>query len=388
MTGHIRRRGKASWELKFELGRDPVTGKRLTRYQSFRGTKREAEKKLIELLGQAEAGLLVKRSKETLGDYVARWTRDWVPAHVTPKTGERYLELLRLHVCPRLGALPLQRVRPAHLSELYATLLREGRGDGRGLAARTVGHCHRVLHRVLAVAVAEELLPHNPADRVKPPRVEAQEIEILAEEQVGMVLGKLHGRVLYPIVALALATGLRRGELLALTWGNLDFEASRLRVDRALEETKGGLRFKPPKTRHGRRTVSLAPWIVSELREHRKAHQEQRIRLGIGQLPNDALVFPNANDEPRSPNSLSKEWRRMAARLELPAVNFHAFRHTHASQLIAAGMDVLTISRRLGHSSPTITLNIYAHLFSNTDNEAAQIVERAFGGIASQTSPA
>ena len=110
--GHIRQRGQQSWELKFDLGRDPVTGKRLTRYQSFRGTKREAEKKLIELLGQAETGSLLKRSAETLGDYISRWTRDWVPAHVTPKTGERYRELLRLHVCPRLGALPLQKLRP------------------------------------------------------------------------------------------------------------------------------------------------------------------------------------------------------------------------------------------------------------------------------------
>jgi integrase len=381
MRGHIRRRGTASWELKFDLGRDPVTGKRLTRYQSFRGTKREAEKKLVELLGQAETGSLVKRSAETLGHYITRWTRDWVPAHVTPKTGERYRELLVLHVCPRLGALPLQKLRPAHLNELYATLLGEGRSDGRGLAARTVGHCHRVLHRALAIAVAEELLPNNPADRVKPPRVQAREIEILNGEQVAAVLAKLRGAGLYPIVALALATGLRRGELLALTWGHLDLEAAKLRVDRSLEETKAGLRVKPPKTRHGRRTVSLAPWIVHELREHRKAHQEQRIRLGIGQLSNDALVFPNVNGEPRSPNSLSKEWRRIAKRLKLPTVNLHAFRHTHASQLIAAGMDVLTISRRLGHSSPTVTLGVYAHLFSNTDDEAARIVERAFGGL-------
>lgn len=384
MTGHIRRRGKASWELKFDLGRDPVTGKRLTRYQSFRGTKREAEKKLIELLGQAETGSLVKRSAETLGDYITRWTRDWVPAHVTPKTGERYRDLLRLHVCPRLGALPLQKLRPAHLSGLYATLLREGRCDGGGLAARTVGHCHRVLHRALAIAVAEELLPNNPADRVKPPRVQAREIEILNGEQVAAILAKLRGRGLYLVVALALATGLRRGELLALTWGHLDLEAAKLRVERSLEETKSGLRLKEPKTRHGLRTVSLAPWLVRELREHRKTHQEQRIRVGVGQLSNDALVFPNVNGEPRSPNSLSKEWRRTAKRLKLPTVNFHAFRHTHASQLIAAGMDVLTIARRLGHGSPTVTLAVYAHLFSNTDDEAARIVERAFGGLSAE----
>ena len=384
MRGHIRRRGTASWELKFDLGTDPVTGKRLTRYHSFKGTKREAEKKLIELLGQVETGSLVKRSAETLDDYITRWVRDWVPAHVTPKTGERYRELLRLHICPRLGALPLQKLRPAHLSGLHATLLREGRSDGEGLAARTVGHCHRVLHRVLAVAVTEELLPHNPADRVKPPRVEPQEIGILTEEQVGTVLNKLRGRALYPIVALALATGLRRGELLALTWADLDLELAKIRVERSLEQTKAGLRFKPPKTRHSRRSVSLSPWIIRDLRAHRKGLQEQRLQLGLGHLAADALVFLNADGVARSPNALSKEWRRTAAQLGLPGVNFHAFRHTHVSQLIAAGLDVLTISRRLGHASSTVTLGVYGHLFSNTDDEAARIVERAFGPLVAE----
>jgi integrase len=205
-----------------------------------------------------------------------------------------------------------------------------------------------------------------------------------AEDQVADVLGKLRGRALYPIVALALATGLRRGELLALTWCDIDLDAGKLGVERSLEQTKAGLHFKPPKTRHGRRAVSLSPWIVRDLRAHRKAQQEQRMRLGLGQLPNDALLFTNAVSGPRSPNAMSKEWTRTAAQLKLPRVNFHAFRHTHASHLIAAGMDVLTISRRLGHGSPTITLGVYGHLFSNTDDEAARIIEKAFGGIASE----
>lgn len=108
------------------------------------------------------------------------------------------------------------------------------------------------------------------------------------------------------------------------------------------------------------------------------------MRLGLGQLPDDALLFTNLEDGPRSPNAMSKEWVGTAAQLKLPRVNFHAFRHTHASQLIAARMDVLTISRRLGHGSPTITLGVYGHLFSNTDDEAARLMERAFGAISAE----
>src|SRR5207248_3504577 len=138
----------------------------------------------------------------------------------------------RIHIRPQLGAILLQKLRPASLGELYAKLLREGRGEGRGLAPRTVGHVHRVLHKALAVAVDWELVPTNAADRAKPPRVVAGEVEILSEDQVTAVLTRLRGRALYPIVALALATGLRRGELLALNWGNVELDAARLRVER------------------------------------------------------------------------------------------------------------------------------------------------------------
>jgi integrase len=333
------------------------------------------------LLAQVNNSTFIEPSKDTVGEYLDRWERDWVSGNVSRKTGERYIELVETHIRPQLGGIQLQKLRPANLAELYARLLREGRGGGRGLAARSVGHVHRVLHKALAVAVDWEMVPANAADRVKPPRVTERELEILTEDQVATVLNKLRGRTLYPLVALALATGMRRGELLALSWGHVDLDAAKLRVERSLEQTGEGLHFKAPKTRRGRRPVSLSPWIVRDLRAHRRAQQERRMQLGMGQLPDDGLVFPDLEGELRRPNATTKEWTRTIAQLKLPRVKFQALRHTHASQLIAAGMDVLTISRRLGHSSPTITLNVYGHLFSNTDDEAARIMERAFGGI-------
>jgi len=382
MKGHIRARGPGAWELKFDVQSD--TGERKTRYVTVRGGKRAAQKKLTELLDQANRGTLVEATRITVGAYIERWVRDWVAINVSRKTGERYRELLMTHIAPRLGSIQLQQLRPAHLGELYATLLREGRGPDRGLSPRTTGHVHRVLHKALAVAVDWELIAGNPADRVKPPRVVANEVEILTEDQVGRVLAALRGRALYAIVALALATGLRRGELLALAWDHVDLDTAKLRVERSLEQTKAGLEFKPPKTRHGRRSVALSPWIVRDLRSLRRQQQEQHLKLGLGQLAGEALLFPSwdsGSPRPRSPNALTKEWSRIAAQLGITRINLHALRHTHASQLIANGMDILTISRRLGHGSPTITLGVYGHLFANTDDQAAQIMERAFGRI-------
>jgi integrase len=289
-------------------------------------------------------------------------------------------------VRPYLGQVQIQKLRPVDLNELYAKLLREGRcikqdaGDAvsRGLSGRTVGHVHRVLHRALGHAVKWAVVQQNAGDHVDPPRLEAAEIEILRDGEVAALLEKLRGRSLYLIAEFGLATGMRRGEMLALRWQDVDFAGGKVRVERSLEQTKaGGLRFKAPKTKRGRRTISVPLSTLAALRAHRKGQQERWLALGLGKLRDDALVFATWNGRPRTPNALSKDWSETMADLGLK-ITLHALRHTHASQLIAAGMDVVTISRRLGHASPTITLNIYGHLFSNTDDRAAEIMELAF----------
>jgi integrase len=243
-----------------------------------------------------------------------------------------------------------------------------------------------VLHKALRVGVEWSVLQRNAADIVSPPKVEGGEIEILSEDQARTVLQKLRGHALHTFVLTGLATGMRRGELLALRWRDVDLDAGKLRVEQSLEQTRAqGLRFKPPKTRHGRRTITLPALVITQLRAHRKAQQEHRLALGIGRTPEDALVFCGWDGTPRSPNAVTKEWSRAVATLDLPRANLHALRHTHASQLIASGMDVLTVSRRLGHGSPTITLGVYGHLFSNSDDRAAQVIESAFGGDRSKT---
>jgi integrase len=381
MTGHVRKRGAQTWELKFDVGTDPLTGKRITRYSNFKGTKRDAQKQLAGLIAAAEKGELVDRSKTTLAAFLDRWQRDWAASNVSPKTFERYEELIRCHVYPHLGAAQLQKLKPLHFAELYAKLLRSE--DGPGLAPRTVGHVHRVLHLALGHAVEWGLRTSNPVS-VKPPKVEGAEIEILSEDQVPVVLRALRGRPIYQLAVLALTTGVRRGELLALRWRDVDLDAARLKIEQSLEETKMGLRFKPPKTKHGRRTISLPAVVVTELRILRKTHIEERLKFGQGRLPEDVLVFGTLDEKPRSPNSVSKEWVRTITQLNLPRVSLHALRHTHASQLIASGMDVLTISRRLGHGSPTITLAVYGHLFLNSDDRAAQVMEAAFALIGTE----
>jgi integrase len=385
MSGHIRRRGAGSWELKFDAGRDPLTGKRVTKYRAFKGTRAEAKAELVRLINSAHQGDYIDPSKTTLGEFLDRWLRDWATINVGAKTRERYEELISAHVQPYINAIPIQKLQPVHLAGLYAKLLREGNKQrglkaGTGLAARTVGNVHRAIHKALKVGVDWGIIQRNAAEVARPPKVDHKELEILSAEQAATLLQKLKGRPLYPIVVLGLATGMRRGELLALRWRDVDLDGAKLRVEQSLEQTKAGLRFKAPKTKHGRRTISLAPSVAAGLRTHWKQQQEDRLRFGLGKAPEDALVFPKWDGAPRVPTTTSTEWTRTLAQLGLPGVSLHVLRHTHASQLIASGIDVLTISRRLGHGSPTITLSVYGHLF-NTNDQAADVIERAFGRV-------
>lgn len=238
MTGHVRRRGERSWELKFDLGTDPATGKRLTRYHSFKGTKRGAEAELTRLKASADKGDYVDPSKTTLAVFLDGWEA-WAATQVSAKTLERYKELLTHHVRPHLGATRVQRLKPINFAELYGKLQR-AKPEGAGLAPRTVGHVHRLLHRALGHAVKWNVITSNPIDAAEPPRVERTEIEILPPEDIRRVLQALRGRALYPVAVLALATGMRRGELAALRWGDVDFDGGKVRVERSLEQTNSG----------------------------------------------------------------------------------------------------------------------------------------------------
>jgi integrase len=334
--GSVIRRGKSSWRIKFEAGdRDPVTGKRRTRYVTLRGTKKEAQAEFVRLLAQVDAGTAVDPSRITVGGYIRTWLDG--ATHPAPKTAERYRELVEKQIVPRLGEIPLQRLRPARLAEWHAELLRSGGRDGRPLAPRTVGHAHRVLHSALARAAKLELVSRNVAAVLAPPAVVQQETESLTDAQIADTLAKLQGHVLYSIAVTALGTGMRRGELCGLRWQDVDLDAALVVVEHSLEETDAGLRLKSPKSRHGRRRITLPESVVTELRAHRVKQLEMRLVLGAGRPSPTDYVFDHGDGSPRSPDTLSQQWKRAATALGLPPISFHGLRHTHASALIAAG---------------------------------------------------
>jgi integrase len=371
MKGHIRERSPGHWAIVIDV-RD-ATGKRKRRWHSFAGTKRQAQVECARLISELNGGAHIDPSKVTVTEFLDHFQRDWIAVHTGARTAERYRDALA-HARRHLGEQPLQKVRPADVASLYAALSRAG------LAPRTIGLVHRVLHRALGQAKTWGILRENVTEIIKPPRAPDQEKQILQPDRARELLEALRGHPLYMLASLALATGARRNELLALRWQDVDLDRGHLRIETALEQTRAhGIRIKAPKTRKGRRTISLPARAVTELRGHWRAQQEQRLALGIGKAPADSPVLATLDGKPQSPGAITKAWSRAMVEIGMPDAGLHSLRHTHVSTLIAAGMDILTISRRIGHASVKVTLDTYGHLIHGTDDRAAQIMDAAFG---------
>jgi integrase len=246
--------------------------------------------------------------------------------------------------------------------------------EKRGLSAQTVLHVHRTLSQALAHAVRLGVLFKNPARQVKPPRPPSREIKMLDKGEIATVLNAAKGIGLYVPVLLAVTTGIRRGELLALRWSDIDLKAATLTVNHSLERINGKFEFKPPKTRKSRRTISLPAITIEALREHRRVQLEERFKFGLGR-DSGALVVSRADGLPIDPDTLSKSFRRLVAAAKVTPITFHGLRHTHISHLLMEGVHVKVVSERAGHANVNTTLTVYAAYIPNMQADAALRVD-------------
>jgi integrase len=374
MKGHIRERSPGHWAIILDV-RDPETGERRRKWHSFKGTKREAQNECARLITTMDGGAYVEPAKTTLGQFLERWI-EYMASQVAPRTHERYAEIARKNIVPLLGNAVLTKLRPEQISSAYAKALTAGRRDGGGgLSPRTVHHMHRILRQALEQAARWNMLARNPADAVRPPKVERAAMQTYDLPETAALIEAARGtRMLIPTL-LAVLCGLRRGEVLAVRWRHIDLEIGQVGIVESLEQTRAGLRFK--ETKSGRaRTVALSATVIDELRGHRARQAQELLRLGIRLSPN-TLVAARPDGEPMQPRSLTHEWEKLTMRRGLRRIRFHDLRHAHATHLLASGVHPKIASERLGHSSVGITLDLYSHVTRGMQVDAAALVDAA-----------
>jgi integrase len=369
MRGQIIEKSKSVWLIRIQQ-RD-ANGKRKSFSETFKGTKSEAEKQLTKKLGALDNGTLNTNSKQTLNEYLDLWLETIAKPRLHRRTFGDYKDLMRLHVRDSLGSIKLSDLKAIHIQKLYGELQTE-----KKLAARRVRYVHAVLSSALRKAVELDILSRNVAKLVQLPKQTKKEMDVLTEDECGLFLDALKGERLETMFSLALATGLRPEEYLALQWKDVDFDKQTASVRRAvIRLPKSKWYFSEPKTKSSRRTLPLPVTLVKELRTHRRKQNEERLKLGAAWQNHD-LVFPSEVGTPSTHSNITQVYKRVLKNAELrTSLRLYDLRHSHATLLLKAGVHAKVVSERLGHSTIALTLDVYSHVLPSMQAEAAAHLE-------------
>jgi integrase len=367
MKGSKQERSPGVWRLRVFIGPDPVTGNPRQVTRTFRGTKKDADTALAGFLTDVSRGSVPAVASMTVAEYLEQWLEHIKPNR-SPATIRGYrFKIDRINRC--LGSVRLDKLTPQHLDRAYRVWLDEG------LHPSSVHHQHRVLSAALHQAVKWQLIPSSPTAMASPPARHTGTPSIPSTDILLKLISAAEERgdpVLAAVISVAVTTGLRRGELSGLRWGDVDFEARRLQVRRSVRnDIHGGWIVGPTKT-HQVRRIALDDFTVSVLQTHQAHALEWASDAGVA-LDDDGYVFtldPRGVD-PLTPDRLTGGFRRLCNAIGVSGMTLHTLRHFSARMLIASGRDVRTIAGRLGHSDATTTLRVYAHMVEGRDQDAA-----------------
>jgi integrase len=368
MRGSLRQRGEGTWQIRL-TDHDPASGQRKWRSVTLRGTKKQAEAELTRLLRDMDTGTFTVPTKVTVREFLDKWLADHVAVDVPKKsTRDGYARKVRNHILPALGGILLSKLTPVKVQEFYRAKL------DSGLSTTSVNDIHRVLHRALEIAVKWGLVGKNVCDATEPPKKRRVEMQIWTPEECQRFLAVARQNRYHALLATAIYTGLRQGELLGLRWRDLDLDAGVFVVQQTLEKAGTAPIFGTPKTPQSRRTVPLSPELVLLLRQWKAKQNEER--LSAGPLYRDyGLIFTIPGGAPISRHNFGRrDFARLIQVANVPTIRFHDLRHSFASLLLGANVDLKIVSEMLGHSNIGITADTYGHLRLGVKRQAASVV--------------
>jgi integrase len=355
--GSLHQRPNGTWRAQLS-----VSGRRISK--GFK-TKAEAQEWLRSMQTQVERGFDYQAGKITLAEYLPQWLESHAVS-LRPKTADQYRRVIEKHILPHIGDIQVKNLRIARVEQFYGELVQSG------LGVRTVRIVHAILHNALEKALRYGLVVSNPTHGAALPRYRHGEMQVMDESQVTRFLVAAQDSPYLALYHLALTTGMRQGELLGLKWTDLQWHSGALLVQRQVQDIRGqGTIYQEPKTRSGRRTIKLGEVTLQTLRLHREHQQLLKASAGNRWKEND-LIFPSKVGTPRDPSNLRLDFKRVLEKAGLPKIRFHDLRHTAASLMLNHGVPVIVASKRLGHSKPSITLDIYGHLYQEMQDEVAR----------------
>ena len=372
MSFHNSLRKDGRWEGRAVVGYDdkglPVTKNVLAKTKAECAAKLKALQSSIKTPApvQPKPGIL-------LSDWLNHWYQGFKKPNLRPNTQMSYERRIYQHIIPKLGGIQLDKLTTSDIQQFYAEQKKSGRLlqpelYGEGLSDQTVRGIHTTLHAALDKAVSEKLIFRNPADGCRLPPAKAREMQVLTPEEIQRLLIQAKEDGCFELLLLELSTGLRRGEICALQWSDLNFRTGELWVERQVHRVRGELVVSPPKTKSSNRSVILPAPILRVLKEYKKTVTSK-------------WIFPSPvnEDSPRDPATVRKRLQTVLERAECKKIRFHDLRHTFSTISLEHGMDVKTLSTVIGHVSSSTTLNVYAHVTDEMRRTAAIKIDRSIG---------
>jgi integrase len=368
MKGSVFKRGKV-YAIRYDAGNG---GQRKQKYKGGFKTKKAAQEYLNKVLAELDEGTYVEPNKEPFTTYIESWFNMSYKPSVEETTAETRWRYIEKHIMPFFGETPLNLITTKKLDNFYYVKLKEG------LSPKTVREFHNLLRSALTQAVKWSLLKINPALDATPPKLLQKEIQLWTKEQTKNFLKVLEAEKVYPIFELIIFSGLRRGEALGLKWDDIDFLKGKIHVRRSLAKIKEkGLYLKDVKTKCSKRQVSISPYLIKRLQEHKRNQDKEKKVLGAAYQDN-GLVFCTFDGNLKDPRNLLREFDRLIKKANLPKITIHDLRHLHATQLMISGVNPKVVQERLGHSRVAITLDLYSHVNEDLQVEAAIRLENDF----------
>lgn len=378
--GSIFQRHDGRWCGILSLGWENGRRKR----KSFYGkTAAEVQEQLLKARSDHSRGLPVAIERQTVAQFLDHWLEHTLKSKAKPRSFESFSTIARLHIKPAIGRLQLHKLAPQHIQKLL------DEKSKKGLSPQTVTNIRTVLRTALTTAVKWNLVSRNSAALVNAPRIPRKRIEPLDPRNARKLVEVAKGSRFEAIYTVAITLGLRRGEVLGLRWSDVDLDGRTLRVNQSIQRLltgadsgpKSSLQATETKTDGSRRTIALPDSVVRALRLQRARQAQQRLAAGLSWDSRHDLIFTNQTGGPLEPKVLARDYKALLKKAELPTtMRFHDLRHSAASLLLAQGVHPRAIMELLGHSSITVTMNVYGHVMPAMMRDAADKMEAIISG--------